>query len=156
MIRYDVYFDVIGSRKKHQQEPMQATTRIEFGNGHFLDPDSIIIYQKPMKKAQILLVEVYNGRDTKRVLEQLRKHVYIIKHGLAASKYQFDSITKLCCTFEHESNLTAVLKRVEHDPYFQFEGIENFFMFGLHEKAIKDFETAFVNLHGEVVLMSET
>lgn len=155
LIRYDTYFDVIGSRKKHQKEPMHAVTRIEFGNGHFLDPDSIVIYQKPMRKAQILLIEVYNGRDTKRVIEQLRKHVYTVKHGLAASKYQLEVVTKVCCTFEHESNLQAVLKRVEIDPYFQFDGIEDYFFLGLHEKAMKNFETAFANLHGTAIIMSE-
>jgi hypothetical protein len=153
LIYYDTYFDVVGSRKKEDTEPMRTVTRIDFGNGYFLDPDGIVVFEKAAK-TKIFLIEVYNGKDTKRVLEQLRKHVYVVKHGLAASKYNIKTTAKVISTFENESNMKAVMERCKIDPYFQFEGIENYFFFGLAEIANEDFEHGFINLKGDCVLMS--
>lgn len=105
---------------------MRTVTRIDFGNGYYLDPDGIVVFEK-VDKPKIFLIEVYNGKDTKRVLEQLRKHVYVVKHGLAASKYNIKTTAKVISTFENESNMKAVMERCKIDPYFQFEGIENYF-----------------------------
>lgn len=151
---FHTYFDVKGNRKKGNSDPMRSVTRIDFGNEHFLDPDGIAVFDI-QDKTKILMIEVYNGKGTKRVLEQLRKHCYVIKHGLAAIKYDLQVPTKTCCTFENKGNMKAVLERVVKDPYFQFVGIENYFFMGLTEKAIDDFENAFVNLAGERVKMSE-
>ena len=153
LIHYDTYFDVVGSRKKEETEPMRTVTRIDFGNGYYLDPDGIVVFEK-VDKPKIFLIEVYNGKDTKRILEQLRKHVYVVKHGLAASKYNIKTTAKVISTFENESNMKAVMERCKIDPYFQFEGIENYFFFGLAEIANEDFEHGFINLNGECVLMS--
>lgn len=153
LIKYDTYFDVIGSRKRGKVDPMQTITRIEFGNGYFLDPDGIVIFNKS-GKTKMFLIEIYNGKDTKRVIEQLRKHVYVIKHGLAASKYNLNVAAKLVATFDDPGNLKSVLERVTQDPYFQFDGIENYFLLGLASQVNEDFEHGFLNLLGEPVLMS--
>ena len=153
LLKYETYFDVIGSRKKGKVEPMQTITRVDFGNGYFLDPDSIVIYSKS-EKTKMLLVEVYNGKDTKRVIEQLRKHVYVIKHGLAAAKYDLKVVAKVVATFDDPGNMKAVLDKLTQDAYFQFDGIENYFFLGLAKAVNEDFEHGFVNLLGESVLMS--
>lgn len=153
IISYHTYFDVKGSRRKGNSDPMRSLTRIDFGNEHFLDPDGMAVFEAN-DKVKILMIETYNGKGTKRVLEQLRKHCYVIKNGLAAIKYQLQVATKTCCTFEDEGNMKAVLQRIVQDPYFQFEGIENFFFMGLEQDAYTDFENAFVNLAGERVKMS--
>lgn len=151
---FDTYFDVVGSRIKHLTNPMKAITRIDFGNGHFLDPDGIALYEQQGEK-KILLFETYNGKDTKRVMQQLRKHSYVIKQGLAAYKYQCEAVTKVCSTFETQNAMNAVLKRLETDPYFHYEGIENYFFFGVANKVWENFETSFVDLKGKERLMSE-
>lgn len=153
LIRYDSYFDVVGSRKKHSHSPMYAVTRIDLGNGHFLDPDGIGVYENN-EKPKITLFETYNGKDTKRVIEQLRKHLYVIKHGLAADKYKLEAPTRVCCTFENYNALQAVLKRIEKDPYFQFDGLEYYVFFGVAEQVGQDFEHSFYNIFGVQTKMS--
>lgn len=154
LITYTNYFDVIGSRKNHASDPMHSITRIDFGNGHFLDPDGMGLYENN-GKPKITLIETYNGKDTKRVIEQLRKHIYVIKHGLAAIKYNVEAPTRVCCTFENENAIKSVLKRLQDDPYFQFKNIEYYFFFGVAEKVWTDFEHSFVNLNGEYTKMSD-
>jgi hypothetical protein len=153
LITYANYFDVVGSRKNHVTDPMHAVTRIEFGNGHFLDPDGIGIYENN-EQTKVTLIETYNGKNTKRVIEQLRKHIYVIKHGLASIKYNLEAPTRVCCTFENENAIKAVLKRLQNDPYFQFNNIEYYFFFGVAEQVWEDFENSFVNLKGEFTKMS--
>lgn len=153
LITYVNYFDVVGSRKKHSTEPMKPVTRIEFGNEHFLDPDGIGIYENN-EHVKITLIETYNGKNTKRVIEQLRKHIYVIKHGLASIKYNLEAPTRVCCTFENTNEIKAVLKRLQNDPYFQFNNIEYYFFFGVAKKVWEDFENSFVNLKGEFTKMS--
>ncbi len=153
LIGYYDYFDVIGSRKKHSSEPMKAVTRIEFGNEHFLDPDGIAIYDN-QGKPKITLIETYNGKNTKRVIEQLRKHIYIIKHGLAAYKFNLQAPTRVCCTFEDENARNAVIKSLQTDPYFQFTNVEYYFFFGVAEKVWSDFEHSFMNIQGKYLKMS--
>ena len=144
---------MIGSRKRGKVEPMQTVTRIEYGNGYYLDPDGVLLFEKE-GKPKMFLIEIYNGKDTKRVINQLRKHVYVIKHGLAAAKYDVKIAARVVSTFEQEGNMKAVLERLAIDPYFQFEGIENYFFFGLADVVNEAFETGFVNLKGERTLMS--
>lgn len=151
--RYEDYFDVVGSRKKHSTEPMKAITRIEFGNGYFLDPDGVAIYENN-DKLKITLIETYNGKDTKRVVEQLRKHLYIIKHGLASSKYKIEAPTRVCCTFEDANARDAVIKRINTDAYFQFKDIEYYLFFGVASDVWRDFENSFMNTEGEFLKMS--
>lgn len=153
LIAYHSYFDMVGSRKKHSHSPMYAVTRIDFGNGHFLDPDGIGVYENN-EKAKITLFETYNGNDSKRVIEQLRKHLYVIKHGLAAEKYKVEAPTRVCCTFENYAALQNVLKRIEKDPYFQFDGLEFYVFFGVAEQVWQDFERSFYNIFGVKVHMS--
>ena len=153
LITYENYFDVIGSRKKHSSQPMHAVTRIDFGNGHFLDPDWIGIYEIDWK-TKIMHIETYNWKNTERVIKQLRKHIYVIKHGLSASKYNVEAPTRVCCTFENENELKAVLQRLKNDPYFQFKNIEHYFFFGIANKVRNDFEWSFVNLNNEWIRMS--
>jgi hypothetical protein len=153
LVSYSTYFDVVGSRKKHANEPMHAVTRIDFGNGYFLDPDGIAIYENN-EKPKITVIETYNGKDTKRVIEQLRKHVYVVKHGLVAIKNKVEAPTRVCCTFENENAIQAVLKRLKTEPYFHFSDIEYYFFFGVAEKVWEDFENNFYNLHGVLTKMS--
>lgn len=153
LVTYTNYFDVVGSRKNHADDPMHSITRIDFENGHFLDPDGVGVYENN-EQPKITLIETYNGMNTKRVIEQLRKHIYVIKHGLAAIKYNVEAPTRVCCTFENTNAIKAVLKKLQDDPYFQFSNIEYYFFFGVAEKVWEDFENSFVNLRGEFTKMS--
>lgn len=154
VIKYETYFDKVGSQIRNTtKDPLKSCTRIDFGNGHFIDPDSIAIYRKN-NKPQIFLIETYNGKDTKRVVEQLRKINYAVLEGLASDKYKINAPTNVFCTFQHHENMIAVQKRLVEDPYFQFEGIEKYYFFGLAEQIKNDFENSFTNLNGEKVKMS--
>lgn len=155
IIKYETYFDKLGSQiKGKNQDSLKSCTRIDFDNGHFIDPDSIAIFIK-QNMPQLFLIETYNGKDTKRVVEQLRKINYAVIKGLASDKYKINAPTNVICTFQHRENLQAVQKRLIEDPYFQFEGIEKYYFFGLADKIKDDFEHSFVNLKGESVKMSQ-
>ena len=148
LVRYVNYFDVTGSRRKHHTNPSHAITRIEFGNNLFLDADAILIYENHEQKPKIILIETYNGDDTKRTVGQLRKHSYAVKHGLAAKKYNIHAPTRVCSTFETKEAMQAVIERLKDDEYFQFKNIELYFYFAVADDVITDFDTAFVDLSG--------
>ncbi len=148
LVRYANYFDVTGSRRTHKTNPSHAITRIEFGNDFFLDPDGILIYENHEQKPKIILIETYNGHDTKRTVGQLRKHSYAVKHGLAAKKYDIHAPTRVCSTFETKEAMKSVIDRLKDDEYFQFKNIELYFYFALADDVINDFDTAFIDLSG--------
>jgi hypothetical protein len=150
-IFFDTYFDKVGSnRNKNKGGALKPKTRLEFGEGNFADPDGILLYSAGSKK-RLWVLEVFNGNDSGRVLKQLRGICYAMLHGITADKYGLKLPERALITFEHEPNMKASIERMNDDPYFKLDGIEDFFYFGLAKNVWENFGGSWVKMTGEAV-----
>jgi hypothetical protein len=148
---FDTYFDTVGSnRNKEKGGTLRPKTRLDFGEGNFADPDGILFYDTGSKK-RLWVLEVFNGNDSGRVVKQLRGICYAMLHGITADKHGLKLPERALITFEHEPNMKASIERMKQDHYFQMDGIEDFFFFGLAEKVWSDFGESWVKMTGEAV-----
>ena len=124
------YFDKTGANHTKQTKAgrLRSATRADYSlkipdSKNYIIPDINFIFQvigSPDKKA-LFCVEMSNGRDTKRILNQIREHKEALKQGVLTEKYGLNTFYKALFIFSEEGLLNAVLKR-----FFEIEGVEAF------------------------------
>lgn len=145
---FDTYYDKVGSQRK-SETGVQSKTRLDLPNQTNISPDAIIKYDG-QGKSYLFCIEVYNGKDTKRVIEQLRKLTYATFEGIPSKKYNHPKGNRNLIVFEHESYIQATIDRIKQDPYLsQFEGLERFFYFKSIEATKNDFGGSWSDLEGK-------
>lgn len=130
---FDSYFDKIGNARKDKN--LRAKNKIIIDSNNYLIPDGIFILNNNGER-YLYLFEMYNGKDTKRVIQQLGKHALIITNGSASKKYQVKKvhqeketfrINRVICVFEHNSIKEATIKRLSEDQ--KYKHLTNLFLF---------------------------
>jgi hypothetical protein len=151
---FDTYFDKVGSQRK-SDTGIQSKTRLDLPNETFISPDAIIKYSTN-QQSYLFCMEVYNGKDTKRINEQLRKLTFATFEGIPSKKYDFSKANRNLIVLEHEEYIKYAIDRLKNDPYLaQFEGIERFFLFRCINDTKNDFEGLWLDLEGKKRKLSE-
>ena len=145
---WHTYFDKAGAnRGTRPKDRLRALSKITHQD-FYLIPDGVFLVNAPNNEAQYLFtVEVYNGRDTKRVLTQLGKHAYLLKHGAVATNYGLKLPWRVLCIFEDQAALEAVRKRAATTS--ELAGYENYFAFSTLERVRQDMAQGWVKVTGE-------
>jgi DNA-binding MarR family transcriptional regulator len=136
------YFDKQGNNRTDKN--LEAKTKISLGEELFYIPDGIMITENSYQR-KLYLIELYNGKDTLRVLQQLSKHVRAIALGTASKKFEIQDNPVVLCMFELESNKTAVIKRLETNE--RFTAMSELFFFASLETVQNNCGNAFVNVN---------
>ena len=153
---FDTYFDKVGSQRNQEETgALHSLTQIQFHDGHYVQPDAIFSYVKPDIKQKLWMLEVWNGNNTKNVLDRLEELRTAIQEGIPSEKYGLQVPSRIINTFEYEGNMKAVLHGLSQKNEFSLGGIENYFYFGLAESIWQNFDDSFVNLKGDRVKMSD-
>lgn len=89
--RWDNYFEKTGANRSRNPGAagLRAKTRIDCADGFYLIPDSNFIVRSrvhPDQKA-LFSFEMVNGRDIRRILAQVEKHVVALRDGAMAVAY---------------------------------------------------------------------
>lgn len=129
---FHTYFDTEGAnRGTPAHEQLRRMTKVPLGKYHLI-PDGIFLVDPPDGKKRLFALEVYNGRDTKRVHKQLAKHLQAQAEGAVAEAYGLRLPYRVLMTFETENAMQAVMRRIRDDsqfadsePYFAFSTLEN-------------------------------
>lgn len=129
----DSYFDKIGANRG--AEKLRAKTKVDFGEGYIIPDGAGMIETNGIK--HLFLLEVYNGMDTKRVIEQLEKHLVAISEGSPSIKYDFDRGNFVAVVFDSPEAKNAAMKRMSENPHFK--EFKKYFRF----KTIDDFKNSF-------------
>lgn len=98
----------------------------------------------------LYLLEMYDGKDTKRVMEQIRKHAEAIGLGTPSRKYGLQKSHRVLCVFEFESNKNAVLERMQADKVLS-EMTNHFLLKTLGNAQPLNFRDRWQNINGEWV-----
>ena len=144
------YFDKAGNnRAKGMNNKVTALNRITFKNGVSFIPDINAMFTLS-DKDHLFLFEQHNGKDAKRLFEQLYVHIIAIANGAAYDKYNYQKKAhKVVVICEEDSVKTSVINRLRKE-----EGIEhynNFFIFKTNAELEKDFYTNWTLINGEHV-----
>jgi hypothetical protein len=146
VVFFDTYFDKIGNNRRDKN--LQAKNKISLVNDDYMIPDGITVISNG-ETSLLYLVEMYDGKDTKRVIEQLYKHAQAIALGSPSLKYGFNKSNHVLCVFEFSSNMNAVLNRIKHDS--TFSAMTNHFLFKTLEVLQKvDFTEGWLNVENKV------
>ncbi len=152
---FHTYFDKLGSQRNQSETgALHSVTKIEFPDGHFVQPDAIFSYKKTDGKSKLWMLEVWNGNNTALILERMKELREAIYQGIPSDKYNLPIATRVINTFEFEGNMKAVIEKLKQDPLFKDDWIINTFYFGLAESIWQDFEHHYINLAGEKILIS--
>lgn len=152
---FHTYFDKLGSQRNQSEAgALHSITKIEFPDGHFVQPDAIFSYKKIDGKPKLWILEVWNGNNTALIIERLIELKNAILDGIPSDKYNLPIATRVINTFEFEGNMKAVVEKLRQDPNFKDDWVIDTFYFGLAEPIWQDFEHQFYNLTGKQVLIS--
>lgn len=91
---------------------MQALTRLEYGDGLHVNADIVTAYRLDETNF-VYVIEVYNGKDTKRIVTQTIKTLQAIYEGATAQKLGIEQTSRLLLVFENESILRASMQRLQ-------------------------------------------
>jgi hypothetical protein len=145
---FDTYFDKVGSQRA-TETGVQSKTRFDLPNGKNISPDAVIKYEANGKN-YLFCLEVYNGKDTKRVIEQIRKLTYATFEGIPSKKYNHNKTNRNLILFEFEDYKNYAIDRIKKDPYLsQFEGLEKVLFFSSIEAQKLDFGANWTDLNGK-------
>ena len=129
---FHTYFDKTGANRN--QDPasrLRALSKIPVGE-YFLIPDANFFVTSPNNDEYLFTAEIYNGRDTKRVLQQLDKHRYLLDEGSISAHYKLGQTGwRVLSVFETTAAMNAVIKRFAANPdlmryqdYFAFSTLD--------------------------------
>jgi hypothetical protein len=147
MLNFDTYYDKSGNNRTDGNS--LVNTKLVINEDDFIIPDGIMKYN--LKGNDYLyLLEVYRGKDTKRVLHQVRKLIYCIYNGIPTKKYNHSKGSRLLLIFETETAKKYALDRIKADEYLaQFNGFDRF-VFGRNLENIKEqFNKNWQDLNGK-------
>jgi hypothetical protein len=147
---FETYFDKVGSQRA-STGGVQSKTRLDLPNGKNISPDGVLKYQTP-NNGFLYCLEVYNGKDTKRVTEQIRKLTYATFEGIPSQKYEHNKANRNLIIFQFDNYRKTAIDRIREDPYLsQFEGLEKFFLFNSVAQTKNDFGKNWTTLDGQTV-----
>ncbi|MFZ6775018.1 replication-relaxation family protein [Undibacterium sp. SXout7W] len=108
------YFDKTGSQRG--TEKLRAKTKVDLG-ADWIIPDGHFFFDY-QGKPELVLLEVYEGADTKRAVEQLEKHILALNEGTPSLKFKIDRAHRVAVIFETSQAMLHVLRRLQDSPVF--------------------------------------
>jgi len=146
ILKFHAYYDKTGNnRTAHNLESKTKLALDKEGNEFFMPDGICITYDYEIDEKNIYLIEMYNGKDTIRVLQQLAKHSRAIAVGSPAKRFGIAKNPNILCVFEFESSKQAVMKRLLTNE--RFKPLADFFFFASLEDLKKDFIHAWHNVN---------
>lgn len=126
------YFDKAGNnRSGDRNEYVTALNKIQLDERTSFIPD-INAKFTINDKEHLFLFEQHNGKDAKRLFEQLYIHILAISKSVIFEKYNYKKPYKVVVVCEEESVKTSVIKRLQEE-----NGIKNydsFFLFKTNDE----------------------
>lgn len=145
---FDTYFDKVGNNRVSKN--LRAKTRITLSQDEYFIPDGVYSLKREGSK-RLHLMEMYNGKDTGRVIRQLHKHAQALAFKCTHRQFNLDpdfSYT-IDLVFQFESIMKATIERIQEDG--AFTNIGQYFLCKTIEEVNEGKLDTWVDLHGEVV-----
>jgi hypothetical protein len=155
---FDTYFYMLGSAKKAKEnDPLRGVTTIDVPQGKPVAPDAIFAVETEKKK-HFFCLEVHNGADVSRLVEQAKTLSRAVAKGWITEHYKesydIHIAPRVLFTVETENMLRLVKKRLVADTFFAPAWMKEVFLFNVAENVWNDFESNWQNMEGTVYKLS--
>ncbi len=111
----DRYFDTVGNNKVSKN--LKSKTAILFDDSKSLKADMVFCLQTSKQK-ELYLLELENGKDTKKAVNKCIQHGKAILRGSANAMYNFERGYRTLWIFESESTMLSLIKELSGNPFF--------------------------------------
>lgn len=143
------YYDKSGDNRTQKNGALQSQTKISLGEHGYFMPDGVMITKQPDGSRTLYLLELYNGKDTGRVIQQLAQHARSIKLGAASKRFSIAANPFVLCAFEQDGCRQAVIKRLLQNE--KFSKIKHLFFFASLDEVKKNCDKAWHSISGELL-----
>ena len=141
------YFDKSGNnRTGDKNQFVTALNRIHIDRNNSFIPDINTKFSIDGKE-YLYLFEQHDGKDAKRLFEQLYVHIVAISKGVVSQKYQFTKSHRVVVVCEFESVKNSVIQRLKKMD--AIEHYNNFFIFKTNKELQEDFFNDWTLISGE-------
>ena len=141
------YFDKSGNNRiGDKNQSVTALNKIHIDRSNSFIPD-INTKLSIDGKEYLYLFEQHDGKDAKRLFEQLYVHIIDISKGAVSKKYQFTKSLRVVVVCEFESVKNSVVQRLQKID--AIEHYNNFFIFKTNEELREDFFNNWTLISGE-------
>ena len=97
VIEFDRYFDKTGNNRTNRN--LQAKTKIVIENEYIIADATMLVQSGNITR--LYAFELYNDKNTKRILQQIKKHMIGIKQSSLCGNYGIEKGHRLICIFSH-------------------------------------------------------
>lgn len=129
LIQFDRYFDKTGNNRTGKN--LKAKTSINYLNGYIIADGSFLISKG--KTSRLYALELYNDRNTKRIISQLKKHMNGIKESALCHHFGIEKGHRVCSIFSNKGIMDAVMER------FDGENLTDYFFFKMYNQVAESF-----------------
>jgi hypothetical protein len=142
------YFDKVGTIKNKDNKSVIEINRFYLENGKSFIPD-ISTKFRVNNESYIFLFEQHNGKDSKRLIDQLHIHLLAISQDVVSKKFKFNKSNRVAIVCEEKSVKDAVIQRLQKTDVFNT--FHNFFIFKTNDELKEDFFNNWTLINGEQV-----
>ena len=144
---FNYYFDKSGNNRSNEKSNrVTALNKVILDKTNSFIPDVNTMFSVDNKE-YLYLFEQHNGKDTKRLFEQLYVHIIAISKGVVSKKYNSKKSHRVVVVCEYESVKNSVIQRLQ-----KIDGIghyNNFFIFKTNAELEEDFYHNWTLINGE-------
>jgi hypothetical protein len=112
---FDTYFEATGSARKGN---LELKTKVDLEKGALV-PDANFLIELPNREKRLYTLEIHNGRQTKRTIKQLERHIEAIEQGSLSAKYKIKRACRVVSIYDSVQGLAAAHSRIQKMPRFQ-------------------------------------
>ena len=141
------YFDKMGTFRD-KDKTIREINRFYLNDNRSFIPD-ITVKFKVNNESYIFLFEQHNGKDVKRLADQLHVHLLAISQDIVSKKFKFDKSNRVAVVCEEKSVKDAVIQRLQNTD--DFRNFYNYFIFKTNDELKKDFFNNWTLINGEQV-----
>lgn len=139
----DRYFDTVGNNRINKN--LKSKTAFLYKESKSVKADMVFMIQTKKQK-ELYVLELENGRDSKKAVEKCMQHAHAILRKSANEKYSFPRGYRTLWIFEHQSILQSTMSRLKKKPFLK--NMTEYFLFKPLENIEDDFFNGWLNLAG--------
>lgn len=141
------YFDKMGSFRDKDKK-IREINKFYLKDGKSFIPD-ITVKFKVNNENFIFLFEQHNGKDTKRLLDQLHVHLLAIQEDVVSTKFKINKHNRVVVVCEEKSVKDSIIQRLQEIN--NFNNFYDFFIFKTNDELKEDFFNNWTLINGEQV-----
>ena len=144
MLFCDRYFDTVGNNRIDKN--LKSKTAFVYEANKSVKADIIFMLQTSKQK-ELYVLELENGKDTKKAVEKCINHAKAILLKSANEKYHFPQGYRTLWIFEHESIMQATISKLKENSFFSH--LTEYFLFKPLSELDQDMTQDWRNIAGQ-------